>query len=219
MLSRKAKAAFYSFIGPLMYLNGKIQKNIRNYKGTVKVQLGPGQSNYINGWINVDANMFTAKCDIWADLRNELPFKNESVDVFYSHHVIEHLPDLQYHFKELYRCLKKGGVIRVGVPNSDSAVRKYIQGDKAWFFDFPDNRNSIGGRLDNYIYCRQEHLSMLTPSYLEELASNAGFKNIKVCLPTKETNYPNLIDNLIFEKEWETDFEFTHTLIIEAIKE
>lgn len=32
------------------------------------VQLGPGQKNYIDGWVNVDANFVTAKIDIWADI-------------------------------------------------------------------------------------------------------------------------------------------------------
>ena len=49
-------------------------------------------------------------------VRNKLPFRNNAVDVFYSHHVIEHLPDssLPFHFREMYRCLKGEGIIRVG---------------------------------------------------------------------------------------------------------
>jgi hypothetical protein len=30
----------------------------------------------MNGWISVDANFLAAKIDIWADLRNKLPFKD-----------------------------------------------------------------------------------------------------------------------------------------------
>ena len=45
-----------------------------------------------------------------------------------------------------------------------------------------------------------------------------GFKNIKFCLPTKETFHSELIDKQIFEKEWESDFENPHTLIMEAEK-
>ena len=105
MLSRSGKALFYSIAGPVMTINGSLYRLFRApSRGTRKVQLGPGQKNYLDGWINVDANMFTAKCDVWADIRNKLPFKNDTIDILYSHHVIEHLPDLYFHFQEMYRC-------------------------------------------------------------------------------------------------------------------
>ena len=107
-----------------------------------KYSLGRAK-NYLPGWVNVDANLFTGKCDVWADLRNPLPFRDESVDVFYSHHVIEHLPDLAFHFSELFRCLKPGGIFRVGGPNGDNAMRKYLEGDADWFIEFPDRRSSL----------------------------------------------------------------------------
>ena len=85
-----------------MLLNSKFYKIFRSPKsGVVKVHLGPGKKNYLKGWINVDANIVTAKIDVWADLKYPLPFKDETVNVFYSHHVIEHLPNLQVHLKAL----------------------------------------------------------------------------------------------------------------------
>jgi len=219
MISRKAKALFYQLAGPLMFVNSKVYKSIRApRKGTIKVHLGPGQQNYLQGWINVDANMFTGKCDVWADLRNPLPFKDATIDFFYSHHVIEHLPDLQQHFKEMYRCLKPGGKFRVGGPNGDTAIQKFVEKDSAWFSDFPDKRESLGGRFENYIFCRGEHLTILTFSFLEELAHNAGFKNIRLCKPITETFSPEFIDNQVLSKEWESTPEYPHTLLIEAEK-
>lgn len=148
MLSRKAKQAFYIGAGPLMKLNGAIYKAFRAPKdGRLRVHLGPGRRNYIDGWINVDANMFTGKCDVWADLRNPLPFPDESVEAFYSHHMIEHLPDVKKHLQDAFRCLKPGGVYRIGGPNGDSAIKKFVEDDKSWFSDFPDKRESIGGGL------------------------------------------------------------------------
>ncbi len=205
-----------------MSANGKLYKAFKalasNNTQTVRVQLGPGQMNYFNGWINVDANIFTGKAEVWADLRDPLPFKDSSVDVFYSHHVIEHLPDLFPHFREMYRCLKPGGNIRVGGPNGDGAVKKYLENDAAWFHNFPDDRSSIGGKLENFIFCRQEHLTILTPSYLTEIAAAAGFKNMAICMPTRETNYPTRIDQQVFDRESETDFVTPHTILIEAEK-
>lgn len=223
MISRKLKALYYSLTGPFMYLSALAYKYTKAPKGSnnrlIKVHLGPGQKNYLNGWINVDANIITGKADVWADLRNALPFHNSSVDFFYSHHVIEHLPNMEFHFNEMYRCLKPGGSIRIGGPNGDMAIKKFVENDLAWFGDFPDKRETIGGRFENFIFCRQEHLTILTFTYLEELLKKAGFIRINRCLPVKETHYPHIIDASVLEKEWESDFVSPHTLLIEASRD
>lgn len=218
MLSRKAKAAFYALAGPLMTVNGWLYKSFRApRKGPLKVHLGPGQRNYLDGWVNVDANRFSGKCDVWADLRNPLPFHDGTADAFYSHHVIEHLPDIPSHVREVFRCLKPGGIYRVGGPNGDSAIKKFVANDGAWFVDFPDKRTSIGGKLENFIFCRQEHLTILTFSHLEELLKGVGFTNLRLCMPTRETNYPDIFTPCL-SKEFEDDFETPHTILIEAVK-
>jgi len=218
MLSRRAKSAFYLFAGPLMLINGFFYKYIRSPKnGTVKVHLGPGQKNYINGWINIDANVFSGKADVWADLRNSLPFHSNTIDAIYSHHVIEHLPNLAEHFKDVFRCLKPGGLYRVAGPSGDSAIAKFIEKDCTWFGDFPDKRQSIGGRFENFVFCRQEHLTILTYTFLEEIMSKQGFINLHICKPVKETYYPEIFNDCL-KKESESDFEIPHTLVIECTK-
>jgi predicted SAM-dependent methyltransferase len=179
------------------------------------MHLGPGQKNYLPGWINVDANAFTAQCDIWADLRNPLLFGDSTIDAIYSHHVVEHQPDLASHFKDAYRCLKPCGVYRVGGPNGDEAIHNFVLGNTAWSNDFPEPRKSIGGRFENFIFCKGEHLTMPTFSYLLELMEEAGFANINKCRPTIETNYGNFFPECLL-KESESDFNRRHTLIVEA---
>lgn len=218
MLSRKLKDTFYKIFGPLMKVNGFVYRVFRApTNGELKVHLGPGQKNYIDGWVNVDANIFTGKCDVWADLRNPLPFHTGTVDAFYSHHMIEHLPNIYFHLKEAYRCLKPGGIYRIGGPNGDSAITKFIENDFRWFNDFPDKRKSIGGRFENFIFCRGEHLSILTFSMLDEFLGEIGYVNISSCKPVKDTNYPELFSDCLL-KEHESDFGVPHTLIIEAQK-
>ena len=220
MLSRKAKATFYALTGPIMALNGWIWRRFRapgTDDGPLRVHLGPGQKNYLPGWVNIDANMFTGKCDIWADLRNPLPFRDGFVDAVYSHHVAEHLPDLDTHFRDVFRVLKRGGVYRVGGPNGDSAVRKFLEDDKTWFHDYPDRRESTGGRFVNFVFCRNEHLTMLSRSYLEELAGAAGFEQGEVVMQTRETGYPDLFAACL-AIEHEQDFDCPRTLMMEFRK-
>jgi len=221
MISHDLRAAYYWLMNGPMKLNGYIYRTFRApTSGTVRVHLGPGQKHYFDGWINVDANIVTAQCDVWADLRNKLPFRDGTVDTFYSHHVIEHLPDhlLPFHFREMHRCLKPGGVFRVGGPNGDAAIRKYLDGDADWFPNFPDERSSLGGKLANFIFCRGEHFTILTESYLREIATSAGFPGVSVCTPITETNYPDLIGEEVLDTEYESTPDAPHTLIVEGQK-
>jgi SAM-dependent methyltransferase len=217
-MNRAVKAAYYAVGSPLMRANALIYRVLRAPRsGPLKVHLGPGQSHYIDDWINVDANMFTASCDLWADLRHRMPFRTASVDAFYSHHMIEHLPDLDRHLRDVFRCLKPGGVYRVAGPNGDSAITKFVENDLQWFGDFPDKRASIGGRFENFIFCRREHLTILTRSFLEELMTAVGFERLKVCRPAAETNYPRLFQECLAQ-EHESDPVIPHTLVVEGVK-
>ena len=91
------------------------------------------------------------------------------------------------------------------------------ENDKSWFGDFPDKRESIGGRFENFIFCRKEHLTILTFSFLKELMCNAGFVDICTCLPIKESTAPDLFQACL-QKEYESDFGNPHTLIVEGRK-
>ncbi|MEL7467082.1 MAG: methyltransferase domain-containing protein [Pseudomonadota bacterium] len=219
-MSRRVKAAFFDVAGPFMTMNGWIWRNLRKrhvQRDVVRVQLGPGQANYLQGWVNIDANMFTAKCDIWADLRDLLPFPDNSVDAVYSYHVVEHLPNMWAHFRDVHRVLKPGGVYRVGGPHAESAMKKYLAGDHDWFPSFPDDRDSIGGRFVNFIFCRNEHLTMLTESYLQEIAKQAGFPEGVRKMHTRETGFPALFTDCL-SIEHESDFENPHTILLEFQK-
>lgn len=220
MISRQAKAAFYALAGPVMKANGWIWRSFRTPKVNseyLRVQLGPGQERYLDGWVNVDANMFTGKCDIWADLRNPLPFADGSVDAVYSHHVIEHLPDIKAHLRDVYRVLKPGGVYRVGGPNGESAMKKYLEGDHSWFPGFPEDYDSIGGRFVNFAFCGNEHLTLLTESFLQEVAGKAGFPEGTLRMQTKETGYPHLFTDCLGQ-EHEKHFDCPRTLLLEFTK-
>lgn len=226
MITRQLKAIYFATMQWPMRLSAFAYKTWRSPASgnhdTVKVHLGPGQDRYKPGWINVDANAISARIDVWADLRRALPFRDGSVDAIYSHHFIEHLPDalLPFHFREMHRCLKPGGVVRIGGPNGDEAFRNYIAGNEDWFElyrDFPVERSSMGGRLVNLLICNGEHLTILTRSYLGELLGQAGFTNITFRLPVTETGHPHLMTDAL-SGEWEPNPESPYTLIAEAVR-
>ena len=217
MLSRTIKASFFVVAGPFMRLNGLLYKSLRAPESGIRAHLGPGRKRYLPGWINVDANMFTGKCDVWSDLRYGLPFRDNSLTACYSHHMVEHLPEMRSHFAEVFRCLQPGGVYRVGGPNGDSAIQKFIEGDTSWFSHFPEDRRSIGGRFENFIFCGGEHLTILTESFLRELLEDAGFIDITLRRPIVDSGYPELFEDAL-EQEHESDTDCPHTLLLEAVK-
>lgn len=66
---------------------------------------------------------------------NQLPFPDNSVQLFYSEHVLEHLPDQQceHVLKEFHRCLDDIGAIRIVVPDIDLAYQATEKDDKEFF--------------------------------------------------------------------------------------
>jgi SAM-dependent methyltransferase len=218
MVSRKVKALYYALLSPLMRINAARHRLMpTTLKKSQRAHLGPGQRNYLVGWTNVDANLVSSKPDIWADMRFKLPFPEASLDAIYSHHMIEHLPNLDFHFKDMFRCLRPGGIIRVGGPHGDNAMIAMQSGRAQWFGDWPVSRASMGGRFENFIFCKGEHLTILTASFLEELCRDVGFTDITIVSP-KATGYPDIFDQHIFDIEPVTDADLPHTILVEARK-
>jgi hypothetical protein len=102
MLTKTAKATFYALAGPLMRANALLYRAALAPDASKqgRLHLGPVQTKYIKGFINVDANIFTGKCDLCVDLRHPLPCRSETVAAVYAHHMIEHLPNLVSHSKK-----------------------------------------------------------------------------------------------------------------------
>lgn len=218
MIPTALKNLYYGAMQGPMWVNGKLYKALRQPRdGTLNVHLGCGKERYIDGWLNVDANFVSAKIDLWINFLDQLPFRDNSVDRFYSFHVVEHLPEhhLATHFADMFRCLKPGGGIRIGGPHIENAARKFVAGEKEWFSDFPINRKSVGGRFANFVFCSGEHLTALSPSFLRELAEDAGFVDCRTCLPIREST---VVGQEILSTEYEDDFECPHTVVIEARK-
>lgn len=119
------------------------------------LNIGCGYTNTPENWINID-NSFSARLakyprikkflyrikllperlynSPWPssvtvlDVRKGLPYKDNTVKYVYASHFLEHLSrkDGEYFLKECYRVMKKGGVIRIIVPDLQAGVKNYI---------------------------------------------------------------------------------------------
>jgi len=91
------------------------------------INLGCG-SRCHPAWINIDI----APCGpgvIAHDLSRGIPLADNSCDVVYHSHLVEHLrpEDALRFMKECYRVLKAGGILRVATPDLERICRLYLE--------------------------------------------------------------------------------------------
>jgi predicted SAM-dependent methyltransferase len=108
------------------------------------------------------------------DLSYGLPFADGTLDFVYSSHFIEHLfrKDARFLFKEMYRALKPGGMIRISIPDLAYAISLYQSGRKekmlsSYFFVEDD---------DSY-YAR--HKYMYDFDMLTAVLKEVGFQDLQ----------------------------------------
>ncbi|MFM2283227.1 MAG: hypothetical protein RL222_731 [Bacteroidota bacterium] len=79
-------------------------------------------------WTNLDF-VSTGESVISHNLLNGIPFENETFDVVYHSHVLEHFSknDGEKFIQECFRVLKPNGIIRIAVPDLESIVKIYFQ--------------------------------------------------------------------------------------------
>lgn len=113
---------------------------------------------------------------VFHDLARGLPFSDESVDVFYSSHFLEHLfhTDAIRLLKQAYAALRPGGVIRIAIPDLAYAVHLYGDGRKREMLDnyfFVEDRSSFLAR----------HKYMYDFELLKEELVSCGFIDVRRC--------------------------------------
>ncbi|MDR3579652.1 MAG: methyltransferase domain-containing protein [Oryzomonas sp.] len=165
----------------------------------LKVHLGAFDKS-VDGWINTDItpHLFIGRIPLLAqlmdmaglmpperleqhrsgvfsklrymDLTKPLPFSDNSVEAFFSSHVLEHLflNEVESLLHQMYRCLVPGGVVRVSVPDLDKIVATYRRDDPSEFlmriFEAP-HRGSV----------KNAHHCGFSAPFLLELFRKAGF--------------------------------------------
>jgi SAM-dependent methyltransferase len=82
-------------------------------KTSRKINLGAGKT-YLPDFINVD---ISGRAEMTLDLgRDRLPFEDNSIDLIFSYHTLEHVSNYLFSLSEIHRVLKHGGVFLVGLP-------------------------------------------------------------------------------------------------------
>jgi len=137
----------------------------------------------------------------FANASKKLPFKNDSIDVIYSSHMLEHLSRseaINFIF-EVRRSLSNGGILRISVPDLRKLVERYIGNSDA--DAFVENTlladvklNSIKDKLKLLVIGFRHHQWMYDGKSLSKLLLDCGFTRVFILDPgiTKIKNHEGL---------------------------
>lgn len=175
----------------------------------LKLNLGCGNV-YLNGWINIDCD--SKKADLNMDLRNPLPYQDNTIDFIYSEHVIEHFTVKEglALLKECYRVLKPGGIIRIATPDLNYTMFRYyfFWRNQSWYKQFGYQWIKTKAEMINICFREWGHQYLYNKEELKRRIQEAGFNKIYQVKHSR-SNYTEL-------KHLETRKE--SNLIIEAVK-
>jgi len=92
-----------------------------------KLNFGCG-THIAEGWENIDFVAFCPKVKL-VNLLGGFPYPDNSFDVAYSSHVLEHFTksDAFDILKEVYRILRTDGIVRIVVPDLEGSCREYLR--------------------------------------------------------------------------------------------
>lgn len=138
-----------------------------------KTYLNLGSSDRTSSeFTNIDAvpSRFTHYVE---NIENLSRFPDNSVDMVYASHVIEHIPRgrLVATIREWYRVLKPEGVLRFGVPDFDAIIEMYIASGR----DTESVVRQLMGEDGEY----DDHHSIWNKAYAERLMKETGFSQVR----------------------------------------
>jgi SAM-dependent methyltransferase len=109
---------------------------------------------------------------------------------------------------ELYRVLKPGGVLRLGLPDLDRAIAAYRSGNSDYFLVWA--WNTVSGNFITHILWYNCTRTLFTYEFAEELLQNAGFNDIRRATYRQTSSiYPEIVE--LDNREHESFF-------VEAVK-
>ncbi|TYQ24019.1 class I SAM-dependent methyltransferase [Pseudanabaena sp. UWO310] len=124
------------------------------------LNLGCGK-RFHPSWTNINFSS-TDKNVIPYDLKKGIPYADESFDIVYHSHLLEHLSknEAKAFTKECYRVLRRQGVLRVVVPDLEQIARLYI--------------NCLDNASNNFLEREQNYEWMLLEMYDQTVRNQAG---------------------------------------------
>ncbi|MFX1256853.1 MAG: methyltransferase domain-containing protein [Promethearchaeota archaeon] len=174
----------------------RIKKYLKKYK-IRKLHLGCFYF-ILEGFLNTD--ILRGKIPI--DITKKLPFRNNTFDLIYSNHVIEHIYQKQFRYflRESCRILKKGGIQIIQTPSIEK-LSKILYGnnelEKQIILDHHSKSSRINATfasnvINNLMHINYQHKYLYDFNLINYLAKLAGYTKV-----TKLKNNYDVPDEII----------------------
>jgi SAM-dependent methyltransferase len=151
-----------------------------------KLHLGAGE-NLLTGWLNTDLHDYGRRELVYLDVRKRFPFPNESFDVVFSEHMLEHLTyaEGQHCLRECFRVLRPDGRVRIATPSLERLARLYDGGELReryirWAVETlePELDAPLPGAVVNNFFRSWGHRFIYDAQTLRHALETAGFADV-----------------------------------------
>ena len=151
---------------------------------------------YENGYTNIDLHCLEA--DLKADVREPLPYKDNSVDEILASHLLEHFKfrELPKVLQNFHRVLKQNGVLHIRVPDLLKVLQNFIDNKdgKRWSWTI---KEIYGGQWND----GECHHNGFTEDRLIDILKHFGFEVKEILEPRKQNETENITEiNIVFKK-------------------
>ena len=163
------------------------------------------------GWINADVRPLPG-VNLVCDIRQGLSLPAGHITYCVSVHALQEIPlsDQVPVLSELHRVLKRGGVLRLCLPDLEKAVAAYQRGDRDYFLVPDEDARSLSGKFVTHILWYSYSRVMFTPEFIEELLLKAGFNRVDHCaFQATKSSWPEIT---------QLDCREHESLFVEAVK-
>tara|TARA_R110000796_G_scaffold129053_1_gene244723 strand:- start:632 stop:1174 length:543 start_codon:yes stop_codon:yes gene_type:complete len=151
----------------------------------IKLHIGCGNKK-IKRFINIDSRDLPW-VDIVADATNLLMFEKGTVDLIYCSHILEHFGRHKYQdvLKHWISLLKKGGALRISVPNFEAIVEHYLK--------HKDLSKLVGLLYGGQTYPENYHYYAWDFQSLKEDLEKLGMSEVR-CYDWRKTEHSSMDD-------------------------
>ena len=147
-----------------------------------------------------------------ADIRDGLPLESDAVDYVVAIHALPEVPydDLVPVLEELRRVLKRGGVLRLALPDLEKGMAAYQRGERDYFLVPDEEWDDLGSKLIVQLVWYGYSRTLFVAGFVEELLRKSGFEQVRhLAYRQTASHFPEIV---------ELDNRERESLFVEATK-
>jgi len=132
-----------------------------------KINIGCGDKK-LDGYVNIDLS----NADLIHDVRQPLPYKDNSIQEIYAKHIIEHFSRAEWELikKDWYRVLEPNGLLTIECPDFIRCMKRYIENSENrrdyWMLTIYGRQQNEGQYHKNGFYLEKLKKELMDEGFL-----------------------------------------------------